>query len=81
MKEQRVAQNLRDFTNEMKEVIKKPFHHDEIKALVHTHALKLEEQKNKDHNLLPSTKGIYYFESSLLLYDLTIYQYSLNLYA
>ena len=78
MKEQRVAQNLRDFTNEMKEVIKKPFHHDEIKALVHTHALKLEEQKNKDYNLLPSIEGIYYFKASIQLYDLTIYEINLN---
>jgi DNA-binding response OmpR family regulator len=62
----------------MKEVIKKPFHHDELKALVHTHALRLENEKNKKYNLLPSTEGIYYFKYSIQLYDLTIYQITLN---
>jgi DNA-binding response OmpR family regulator len=63
----------------MKEVIKKPFHHDELKALVHTHALRLENEKNKKYNLLPSTEGIYYFKYSIQLYDLTIYQINLNI--
>jgi hypothetical protein len=69
---------MKDFTTEMKEVIKKPFHHDELKALVHTHALRLENEKNKKYNLLPSTEGIYYFKASIQLYDLTIYQITLN---
>jgi len=69
---------MKDFTKEMKEVIKKPFHHAELKALVHTHALRLENEKNKKYNLLPSTEGIYYFKASIQLYDLTIYQITLN---
>lgn len=69
---------MKDFTKEMKEVIKKPFHHDELKALVHLHALKIEAKKNKEYNLLPSTEGIYYFKASIQLYDLTIYQITLN---
>jgi hypothetical protein len=69
---------MKDFTTEMKEVIKKPFHHDELKALVRKHALRLENEKNKKYNLLPSTEGIYYFKASIQLYDLTIYQITLN---
>jgi hypothetical protein len=69
---------MKDFTTEMKEVIKKPFHLDELKSLVHTHALRLENEKNKKYNLLPSTEGIYYFKASIQLYDLTIYQITLN---
>jgi hypothetical protein len=69
---------MKDFTTEMKEVIKKPFHHDELKQLVHKHALRLENEKNKKYNLLPSTEGIYYFKYSIQLYDLTIYQITLN---
>ena len=68
-----------EFQTEMKALIKKSgFVHDEIKALVHLHALKIEAKKNKKYNLLPSTEGIYYFKASIQLYDLIIYEINLN---
>ena len=68
-----------EFHIEIKALIKKSgFIHNEVKALVHTHALKIEAKKNKEYNLLPSTEGIYYFKASIQLYDLTIYEINLN---
>ena len=70
---------MKEFQKEMKALIKKHgFIHDEIKELIHLHALKIEAKKNKEYNLLPSTEGIYYFKASIQLYDLTIYQINLN---
>ena len=70
---------MKEFQTEMKALIKKSgFIHDEIKELVHTHALKIEAKKNKEYNLLPSIEGIYYFKASIQLYDLTIYEINLN---
>ena len=70
---------MKEFQTEMKALIKKSgFIHDEIKELVHTHSLRIEAKKNKEYNLLPSTEGIYYFKSSIQLYDLTIYELNLN---